>query len=89
MDLDSKSRFMRLLDLSLRSPTLPSKLIASFVKRLARQIVSGTIWATNDVLFTLALIANLTKRHQRTYRLLTRNKNSLSLGIKLHQDPYH
>ena len=81
MDLDTKSRFTRLLDLSLRAATLPSKLIAAFMKRLARQIVIGQIWATNDILFALALIANLAKRHTRTYRLITRKKNSLSLGV--------
>jgi U3 small nucleolar RNA-associated protein 19 len=80
MDLDTKSRFTRLLDLSLRAHTLPSKLIAAFMKRLAREIIRGSIWATNDILFTLALIANLAKRHTRTYRLITRKKNSLSLG---------
>jgi hypothetical protein len=88
MDSDTKSRFMRLLDLSLRAPSLPSKLIASFMKRIAREILSGNIWSTNDVLFGLSLIANLAKRHPRTVRLLTRNKNSLSLGITLDQDPY-
>ena len=88
MDSDTKSRFMRLLDLSLRAPSLPSKLIASFMKRIAREILSGNIWSTNDVLFGLSLIAKLAKRHPRTVRLLTRNKNSLSLGITLDQDPY-
>lgn len=40
MDSDTKVRFLRLLDLSLRSPTIPSKTIASFLKRLGRVMVS-------------------------------------------------
>ncbi len=39
-EMSDKARFLRLLDLSLRSPKLPSKLIAAFMKRLARVIVT-------------------------------------------------
>jgi hypothetical protein len=39
-NMPEKSRFLRLLDLSLRSPLLPTVLIASFLKRLARSITS-------------------------------------------------
>lgn len=88
MDTETKTRFLRLLDLSLRAPSLPSKFIASFMKRIARQIINGAIWTTNDILFCLSLIANLAKRHPRTARLLTRNKNSLRLGITLDEDPF-
>ena len=38
--MPEKSRFLRLLDLSLRSTKLPTKLVASFLKRLCRIIVS-------------------------------------------------
>lgn len=38
--MPEKSRFLRLLDLSLRSPKLPVQLIASFLKRLSRIVVS-------------------------------------------------
>ena len=40
MDSETKVRFLRLLDLSLRAPTIPSKTIASFLKRLGRVMVS-------------------------------------------------
>jgi len=73
MDADTKSRFFRLLDLSLRAPGLPSKIIASFMKRISRQIIYGHIHTTNDILACLTLISNLVKRHPRTNRLLTRN----------------
>jgi U3 small nucleolar RNA-associated protein 19 len=39
-NMPEKSRFLRLLDLSLRSTVLPTALIASFIKRLARLLVS-------------------------------------------------
>jgi hypothetical protein len=38
--MTDKSRFLRLLDLSLRSSKLPYSMIASFIKRLAQIIVS-------------------------------------------------
>ena len=89
MDHDTKSRFLRLLDLSLRSPTLPSKLIASYLKRLARLIVShGQVFITSDVMFVISLIANLIKRHPRCYRMIHRKTTSLSLGKRLSSDPY-
>lgn len=37
---NEKSRFLRLLDLSLRSPKLPVKMIAAFLKRLAGIVVA-------------------------------------------------
>lgn len=39
-EMNDKARFLRLLDLSLRSPKLPAKLIASFMKRLCRIVVT-------------------------------------------------
>jgi len=89
IDADSKSRFLRLLDLSLRAPTLPSKMVASYIKRLARLIVShGVVHAPNDIMFVVGLIVNLIKRHPRCLRLIHRKKTSLSIGIQLSTDPY-
>lgn len=45
-NMQDKSRFLRLLDLSLRSPSLPTQLIASFLKRLGRLIASYGICFT-------------------------------------------
>lgn len=89
MDSDTKIRFLRLLDLSLRAPTLPSKTIASFLKRLGRLMVSfGEVQTTSDAMFTISLIVNLVKRHPRCYRLLHRKHTSLSLGKRFSEDPY-
>ena len=89
MDHDTKARFLRLLDLSLRAPSLPSKLIASFLKRLARQIVTqGQVVLTSDIMFVISLVANLIKRHPRCYRLIHRKTTSISLGKRLSVDPF-
>jgi U3 small nucleolar RNA-associated protein 19 len=86
---DTKMRFLRVLDLSLRSATLPSKLIAAFIKRLARVLVSdGVMLGINDTMFTVALIANLIKRHPRCLRLVHRNKSSMSMGRRMAIDPF-
>ena len=89
MDSDTKVRFLRLLDLSLRAPTLPSKTIASFLKRLGRVMVSyGEVQTVSDAMFTISLVVNLVKRHPRCYRLLHRKHTSLSLGKRFSDDPY-
>jgi len=89
MDSDTKIRFLRLLDLSLRAPTLPSKTIASFVKRLGRVWVShGAVQTASDAMFTISLVVNLIKRHPRCYRLVHRKHTSISLGKRFAEDPY-
>ena len=73
MDSDTKVRFLRLLDLSLRAPSLPSKIIASFLKRIGRAMVShGEVFTVSDAMFCISLTVNLIKRHPRCYRLLHR-----------------
>ena len=71
VDHETKTRFLRVLDLSLRSPILPSKLIAAFIKRLGRVVVShGSLFSVNETMFVAAQIANLIKRHPRCIRLV-------------------
>ncbi|CDW88629.1 nucleolar complex protein 4 homolog [Stylonychia lemnae] len=71
--MSDKHRFLRLFDLSLRSASLPSKLIASFIKRLARIVVSyGACFTPQDTMFIVSFIANLIKRHPRCNKLLVR-----------------
>jgi len=89
MDSDTKVRFLRLLDLSLRAPTLPSKTVASFLKRIGRIMVShGEVQTVSDAMFCISLIVNLIKRHTRCYRLLHRKHTSISLGHRFAEDPY-
>ena len=71
VDHETKNRFLRVLDLSLRSSILPSKLIAAFIKRLGRVLVShGSMLSVNETMFAIAQIANLIKRHPRCLRLV-------------------
>lgn len=70
--MPEKSRFLRLLDLSLRSPKLPLKLVASFIKRLARVISEYGEGDSSDIMFVISLIANLIKRHPRCAKLINR-----------------
>lgn len=89
MDSDTKVRFLRLLDLSLRSPTIPSKTIASFLKRLGRVMVShGEVQTVSDAMFTISIVVNLIRRHPRCYRMLHRKHTSISLGKRFSDDPY-
>jgi len=41
-----------------------------------------------DIMFIVALITNLMKRHPRCLRLVHRKKTSISLGIHLTSDPF-
>lgn len=71
--MPEKSRFLRLLDLSLRSPKLPAKLIAAFLKRLCRIVVSfGEGFTPSDIMFIVSFIANLIKRHPRCLKMVHR-----------------
>jgi len=87
--MGEKSRFMRLLDLSLRSPKLPSKMICSFLKRIFRVMVSdGVISGSKDILFVAAFTANTIRRHPRCLRLVHRKKASISMNLTLTSDPF-
>uniref|UniRef100_A0A7S3CN84 CCAAT-binding factor domain-containing protein n=1 Tax=Strombidium rassoulzadegani TaxID=1082188 RepID=A0A7S3CN84_9SPIT len=82
-------RFLRLLDLSLRSPKLPSRLIAAFMKRLSRVMVSyGLAFAENDKMYVISLIANLIKRHPRVVRLIHRKRKIFKENPTLQTDPF-
>jgi U3 small nucleolar RNA-associated protein 19 len=89
ISIQEKVRFLRLLDLSLRSPKLPSKVIAAFMKRLARVIVShGQGVSSSDKMFAISLIANLIKRHPRCVRLIHRRKKLYKMNPTFDSDPY-
>ena len=71
--MQEKSRFLRLLDLSLRSPVLPTQLVASFIKRLSRTVgTTGVCHTSQDIMFVISFIINLIKRHQKCLRLVHR-----------------
>ena len=63
--------FLKLLDISLRSDKLPSRMIAAFAKRLlALYVQQGRLRTKESKLWVLAFVADLIKRHSRLYRLL-------------------
>lgn len=84
--MQDKSRFLRLLDLSLRSPVLPTQLIASFLKRLSRTIATqGVCFTSQDIMFVISFIINLMKRHPKCIRLLHRRSHKT---LTMESDPY-
>jgi U3 small nucleolar RNA-associated protein 19 len=77
--MPEKARFLKLLDLSLRSPKLPSSIIAAFVKRMARITIQyGQGSMPEDIQFTISLIVNLMKRHPNVKKLIHRKTSSAS-----------
>ena len=87
---EEKQRFLRLLDLSLRSTKLPSKLIAAFMKRLGRLLVShGVCFGQSDQMYVISLIANLIKRHPRVVRLIHRRRKIFKENPTFESDPYN
>mmetsp|Transcript_39247 Transcript_39247/g.28982 ORF Transcript_39247/g.28982 Transcript_39247/m.28982 type:complete len:206 (-) Transcript_39247:267-884(-) len=74
--MEDKARFLRLLDLSLRSPKLPYKLVCSFLKRLAHLCVAfGFALAAEDCLFVVSFIANLIIRHPKCKKLIQKSSS--------------
>lgn len=89
LNLQEKSRFLRLLDLSLRSPSLPSKIIAAFMKRLSRVMMAyGVCFSQPDKMYVVSLIANLIKRHPRTVRLIHRKQKLYRSALTFESDPF-
>ena len=85
-NMPEKSRFLRLMDLSLRSPILPTQLIASFLKRLWRSVASwGVCFTTQDLMFLLGFTQNLLMRHAKCLRLVHRKSTQV---LELSSDPY-
>jgi U3 small nucleolar RNA-associated protein 19 len=75
-NMPEKSRFLRLLDLSLRSPVLPTQLIASFLKRLWRTVSSwGACFTNQDIMFVIAFTQNILMRHPKCLRLVHRRSS--------------
>ena len=86
---EEKMRFLRLLDLSLRSPKLPSKVIAAFMKRLARVMMAhGQCHSQSDKMFVISFIANMIKRHPRCVRLIHRKPRKYTTTPSFATDPF-
>lgn len=83
-----RSRFFRLVDTFLSSSMLPSKMIASFIKRICHL----ALWAPpSGVLITLPLVFNLLRKHPLCIQMIHNNssepKDTIFLVNEL--DPSH
>lgn len=89
MNTQEKSKFLRLLDLSLRSSKLPSRVIAAFIKRMMRLVVcEGVCHTQADQMFVISLAANLVKRHPRCVRLVHWRQSKLKANPTFESDPF-
>lgn len=70
-DSKNRNRLFKILELSLKSPTVSINVILSFIKRLAR--ISLATSASN-IAIILGIIQNIIKSHPRAVLLLLRNK---------------
>jgi len=86
--MQEKHRFLKLLDLSLRSNKLPRKTVSSFIKRIARLVVQFGQGSVQDCLFVLSLILNLLKRHPACKRLIHRKSKRQEVGRFMLSDPF-
>lgn len=86
--MPEKSRFLRLLDISLRSSKIPTKTVASFLKRLSRVLVSfGEGYSPQDIMFVASFIVNMIKRHPGCIKLIHRKLKESDSKV-LEKDPY-
>jgi hypothetical protein len=70
-DSKNRNRLFKILELSLKSPTVAINVILSFIKRLAR---ISLVTSANNIAIILGIIQNIIKSHPRAVLLLLRNK---------------
>jgi hypothetical protein len=79
-DSSNRNRIFKILELSLKSPTVSINVILSFIKKLARVSLFSP---ANNIAIILGIIQNIIKVHPRAVQLLFRNKKkSLKKPIK-------
>jgi len=61
--MKEKEKFFRLLELSLKSPMLPSTIAASFVKKCCRIIISEHIAQSSTCIWVISFVCNIIKKH--------------------------
>jgi len=72
-DSKYRNRIFKIVELSLKSPTVPIIVILSFIKKLARISLMTT---SNNISIILGIIQNLIKHHPRSLILLHRVKSN-------------
>jgi len=74
--------YSKLLELSLKSSTVPHALVCAFIKKLARLAIKSSLSST---ISSLGIILNLIKRHPKTIELIHKfSKDKVSSG-----DPFN
>ena len=61
--MKEKEKFLRLLELSLKSPMLPSIIAASFIKKLLRVIITEHIEQASTWIWAVSFVCNVIKKH--------------------------
>jgi len=64
--LEEKHKFLRLLEISLKSSKVSSKIVASFMKWLLRTCIKNYMDSDNVVVYLLSLICVLINKHPET-----------------------
>lgn len=85
MHVKYRPRFFRLVDLFLSSTHLPSYLVASFIKRMSRLLLTAP---THAIIAVIPLLYNLLRRHPACMVLIHRGPSTES-PLKDGQDPYN
>ena len=70
--MQEKEKFLRLLELSLKSPMLPAAIAASFIKKTLRIILNENLCQATICIWAISFVCNVIKKHQ----VLTKMINS-------------
>ena len=68
--MKEKEKFLRLLELSLKSPMLPSIIAASFIKKLFRIIITEHIEQASTCIWAISFVCNVIKKHSVWTRMI-------------------
>lgn len=61
--MKEKEKFLRLMELSIKSPLLPSSIAASFMKKLLRIIISNHMSQASLSIWAISFVCNVIKKH--------------------------
>lgn len=68
--MKEKEKFLRLLELSIKSPMLPSTIAASFIKKLLRVILNGHMTQASLSIWAISFVCNVIKKHPVCTKLI-------------------
>ena len=68
--IKEKEKFLRLLELSIKSPMLPSAIAASFIKKVLRIIVTKHVSESTTLIWVIAFVCNVIKKHPSLTKMI-------------------